>query len=283
MPYPIGEDGRVRGMSLLAVLLASGACDTVFRLDHVGDPPATAGDGPAPDHGGCAGPMHDEDGDGVSDACDLCPGIADDQSDVDHDGVGNACDPSANTQDTIALFISFADPTQMWRTVTGTWTSDGESLTYASVSFNMTAATLYQGTVPDPPFTIEYHYTVDALDALPSIFGVLIDADTTGSGVACGHTRTTNPLRDVVRNTYTTKMLASETEIATVSPGGYRVTATYDRGGLIQCALTSDSMQINGGTQLTWTADKVPAAGALGFRSLQVGASVQYVTIYRQK
>jgi len=273
----------VRGLWLLCVPLAVGACDTVWRLDHVGEP---KGDAPTDgrDRGDCAGGAHDEDGDQLPDACDLCPGIADDQADVDNDGVGDACDPSPNTQDTIALFISFADPAQLWHGVDGTWsTSDGENLTYASPEFNMTGSTLFQGVMPDPPFTLEYHYRVDTIDVLPSIFGVLVDADSTASGVACGQTRTTNPLEDVVRNTYTAKTLASETPIMTVTPGGYRVTATYDRTGRIQCTLASDDGTTGGGTTLTWTSDKAPAAGALGFRSFQVGASVQYVTIYKHK
>lgn len=269
----------MRGLWLLCVPLAIGACDTVWRLDHVNEP---TGDGP--DRLDCAGGTHDEDGDHLPDACDLCPGVADDQTDDDNDGVGNACDPSPTTQDEIALFISFADPGQTWRMVDGTWsTSDGENLRYASPEFNMTGATLFQGVMPAPPFTVEYHYTVDTIAVRPSIFGVLVDADTNASGIACGQTRTTNPLKDVVRNTYTAKTLASETEIMTVTPGGYRVTATYDRSGQIQCALASDDMTVGGGTTLTWTSDKAPAAGALGFRSLQVAASVQYVVIYKQK
>ena len=34
----------------------------------------------------------DADGDGVGDACDVCPALADDQADTDADGVGDACD-----------------------------------------------------------------------------------------------------------------------------------------------------------------------------------------------
>lgn len=42
--------------------------------------------------------MDDLDGDGVSDGCDTCPGVADpDQTDSDDDGVGDACDACPNT------------------------------------------------------------------------------------------------------------------------------------------------------------------------------------------
>src|SRR2546430_4558295 len=42
----------------------------------------------------CVAVGHDEDGDGIDDACDGCPHLADpDQLDGDGDGVGDACDP----------------------------------------------------------------------------------------------------------------------------------------------------------------------------------------------
>ncbi len=42
----------------------------------------------------CTPVGHDEDGDGIDDACDVCPFVADPaQLDSDGDGVGDACDP----------------------------------------------------------------------------------------------------------------------------------------------------------------------------------------------
>ncbi len=42
-------------------------------------------------------PGTDSDGDGASDACDLCPGLVNlNQSDFDHDGLGDACDTDAD-------------------------------------------------------------------------------------------------------------------------------------------------------------------------------------------
>lgn len=76
------------------------------------DPQATTdgapGDVPRDTSSSCTGSVHDEDGDGVADACDLCPHLADNQLDADGDGVGDACDPEpANARQRIVFFDPF--------------------------------------------------------------------------------------------------------------------------------------------------------------------------------
>ena len=69
--------------------------------------------------------QHDHDGDGRGDVCDVCPHVVDAGGDADGDGVGDACDPRPTEPgDHIALFQGFyADPG--WHAVTGgAWTVD---------------------------------------------------------------------------------------------------------------------------------------------------------------
>ena len=71
-------------------------------------------DGPARDIASCA-LIHDEDGDGLDDACDPCPHLAEQTDDSDGDGVGDACDPQpALAKQRIAFFDTFETTRLEW-------------------------------------------------------------------------------------------------------------------------------------------------------------------------
>ena len=76
---------------------------------------------------------HDEDGDGVDDACDVCPHISDNQADADLDGVGDACDPLPLPTEHIAMFDPFTGMVPAWNYDGGeTFTGDTLSMPGAS-------------------------------------------------------------------------------------------------------------------------------------------------------
>jgi hypothetical protein len=74
---------------------------------------------------------HDEDGDGVPDAIDVCPCIPDPaQLDSDGDGVGDACDPEPTIpRQHLALFATMQPGDQPFATSgTGTWSQAADAL-----------------------------------------------------------------------------------------------------------------------------------------------------------
>ena len=136
----------MRGAWSLGALVVAAGCGR-FGFDALGGGDAPGGRVDAPGDGAdadladappdgddaaeaCVAVGHDEDGDGIDDACDVCPHRADPQQlDTDGDGVGDACDPSNTTSERIVFFDPFTAPLPAW-TVTGSaaQTSDGESV-----------------------------------------------------------------------------------------------------------------------------------------------------------
>lgn len=279
------HDGAVRARWLTCALALAG-CDVVFRLDRLStsttDASAVDGDGPdAPPVQPCAGGTHDEDHDGIADACDVCPGIPDDQADADNDGVGDACDPSSAVPHDIALFLSFASDPQGWSKISGSWVNDGESMVYDAPSFQNYGIMIYQGVMPEPPFVLEYHYKLNAIPNEVSSISVILDSDSTGHGVTCGYVRANSPLEDLVRSTYGAATKSAETAIDPVSVGEYRVIATYDRDTTLGCSLTADDSSTSGAAPLGLPSP--PTAGTLGFRSMLLDVRLDYVAIYKER
>jgi len=118
----------VRRHVVLVVALA--ACGRIGfdQSSRTGD--GSLGGGDVALVGGDALTTHDEDADGIADAFDNCPAVANSsQADGDGDGVGDACDPNPTVaRDHIVFFDPFIGPRSEWTLAGVTPTYTGDSL-----------------------------------------------------------------------------------------------------------------------------------------------------------
>lgn len=113
-----GEQAMLRTLVVLCVLHSG--CG---RFGFADRPDAARG----PDAFVCTPVGHDEDGDGVDDACDVCPHLVGTQADGDGDRVGDACDPEpTNPRQRIALFDPFEVLGPPWSAFGGAVTTGGK-------------------------------------------------------------------------------------------------------------------------------------------------------------
>src|SRR5687768_3207914 len=107
-----------RQVRVVMMLVVAAGCDAVFDLEHIPDAPP------------CTAVGHDEDGDGIDDACDACPFSFENDNDEDEDGLALACDPDPQTPNTILTFTGFEPRTRgEFSTVDGSFAADAFQVT----------------------------------------------------------------------------------------------------------------------------------------------------------
>ena len=227
-------------------LVMGGGCDNVFNLERVTPPP----DAPL-----CPEPSgHDEDGDRLDDACDLCPGDPDEMPiDTDGDGVGDPCDPTADGSDSLDTFFAFAAPGDFdhWSTLPAC-SNENEALVCQGADIPSRLVRL-RDVAPPLPFAVQLSMTLEDVDRTtydqielqanngsggPTLRCVLIHALSTSGGTHTESWLANSNAKSVLPNTYSggTRFVMRMTfrtnqvmcEIAGTRPDGepFEITAT---------------------------------------------------------
>ncbi|MBL0212275.1 MAG: hypothetical protein IPQ07_00050 [Myxococcales bacterium] len=150
-------------LGVVLVLVTAAGCGRF----GFGEPTGSGADGDVDTTDGVAAcGTHDEDSDGVPDACDVCPATADvGQADVDADGVGDACDPDNATAQHILLFEGFGagNPPGWVASGAALWGVVGDDLRGAYTDIE--ASAFVTPLDYSPPITIQVGYRLLAVDS----------------------------------------------------------------------------------------------------------------------
>jgi len=214
-----------------------------------------------------------EDGDAFGDACDPCPPFADTEPpvDSDSDGVGDACDPSPNTPgDTIVTFEGFSSDLPDDWTSACTWTISGGVASIVSADgLDCWLAAPRPASAGD---TVSAQVVVDQLFGTSFRHAGVVDAFDTGSaiGVECALVKDTGN--------------ANELEILDGSGGPLDATAvaTIQAGTTttMTATRTGNSYACEGSNRAVMASTSVTApVPQAGIRTLSTSAHFQWVLV----
>jgi len=235
--------------------------------------------------GGCTVPTapHDEDGDGVDDACDNCPSIPNanqaDQGEIGAglaaDGVGDACDPRPNLAgEAIVLFdpLTAGMLGTAWSVYAGTWVAATDTVTETAVgsSQEIDRTDLTNQT----NYLAETRFRFDSLPNLDSRMTLPFRMDTSHNGWGCAMTNRAVLALSTIVNGAAGETAPPTTPIAALQVGTrYRVLAgAY--GSNIYCLLPET------GERITRTSTISPM-GTSGLRTHLAAATFEYILVYR--
>jgi hypothetical protein len=189
-----------------------------------------------------------EDGDAWGDACDLCPPFASAvAADADGDGVGDACDPNPTTAgDRMVVFEGFHHgiPAGWTKAGNGSWSAVGDDVAI-SVGSGTNGALVIQ---PPPSlpggYTVTTSSTATTLKSPPNSVGVVGGSVPTQTGILCAQvsangTGSTTSLVDLAAGSYLASAASTWTLNEPLVASLTRVSATSYHGQVVEAGHTS--------------------------------------------
>ena len=259
--------------------------DSTVDVESGTPPPDVALDGSGRD-GGCTGPTspHDEDGDGVDDACDNCPSVPNanqmDQGEIGAglaaDGVGDACDPRPNLAGEMILLFDPLTSGQLgttWSVYAGTWVAGADTVAETAVGNSQEIDRTDLTNQAD--YLVETRFRFDSLPSADSRTTLPFRMDTSlHNGWGCAITNRSTLALSTIVNGGQGEPAPPTTPIPALQIGTrYRILAgAY--GSNIYCMLPDSSQR------LTRSATTYPM-GAPGFRTHLAAATFEYILVYR--
>jgi hypothetical protein len=222
---------------------------------------------------------HDEDGDGVDDACDNCPADANaGQEDVGEvnaggaaDGVGDACDPRpAAGGDSIAFFDGFGAALSGWSVYEGVWSVQNDRLVQADIyDVNLIERTDLQ----DGDVLVDTTFEITAFGSNGNA-AVVLRMDALDYGWACAVRHDNNGTTAVrhyyleANNTFTFEDTFDVAPAVLNTP--YRITGDGFET-ITRCGMGSGRTNVNA----AWN-----TSGAVGLRAKRMAADFHYFLVY---